>query len=52
MRHCVDGKTVVRVCRSKFVEWVEGNSQHVTSEEMYSHDDNPSPQLPFDADED
>jgi len=40
------------VCRSRFVEWVEGNSQHLTNEEMYQYDDNPSPQLPFDADDD
>ena len=40
------------LCRSRFVDWVEGNSQHITTEEMYHHDDNPSPQLPFDADDD
>lgn len=40
------------VRRSRFIEWVGGDSQHVTSDEMYLHDDNPSPQLPFDADED
>ena len=43
---------VLMVCRSRFVEWVEGSSQHLTTEEMYHHDDNPSPQLPFDADDD
>jgi len=43
---------VYSVRRSRFVDWVEGNSLHVTTDELHVHDDNPSPQLPLDTDDD
>lgn len=36
----------------RFASWVEGNSDHLSTSEVYEYDMNPSPELSFDTSND